>query len=243
MTYDGKSSARQNALACFVFDMDGVLVDNMKAHADAWLELFRDRGIEIDTNAFIRKTAGIKAEEVVRLFLGPDISDNEIRKISDQRDFLYRVMYRQHLRPLRGLIEFLDAAEKEEIPMGVATGSPPENIEFVLGGLGLKRYFKRVVGAAEVRRGKPDPEIYLKVAAELGHTPERCLVFEDAMSGLEAARRAGMKAIALTTSHSAGEFSGMPGVVHITPDFSTLTPESALRHLNGSHDFQSSHSL
>lgn len=223
--------------------MDGVLVDNMKAHADAWLELFRDRGLEIDMNEFIRKTAGIKAEEVVRLFLGPDIRDEEIRKISDQRDFLYRVIYRPHLKPIPGLLAFLDAAEKEKIPMGVATGSPPENIEFVLGGLGLKRYFNRIVGAAEVRRGKPDPEIYLKVAAELGHAPERCLVFEDAMSGLEAARRAGMKAIALTTSHSAGEFSGMPGVAHIIEDFSRLTPESALSHLNGNHDFQSSHQL
>ncbi|NTW49744.1 MAG: beta-phosphoglucomutase family hydrolase [Chlorobiales bacterium] len=222
--------------------MDGVLVDNMKAHTDAWLELFRDRGFEIDMSAFIRKTAGMKAEEVVRLFLGSHISDGEALKISDQKDFLYRVMYRKQLRPLQGLLKFLDSAEKNGISMGVATGSSPENIEFVLGGLGLKRYFKRVVGAAEVQRGKPDPEIYLKVAAELDRSPEHCLVFEDAMSGLEAARRAGMKAIALTTSHSAGDFSGMPGIVHITPDFSSLTPDSVLLHLNGSHDFQSSHS-
>lgn len=219
--------------------MDGVLVDNMKAHTDAWLELFRDRGYEIDVHEFIRRTAGMKAEDVARQFIDNTLSDTQALILSDQKDFLYRVMYRKELRPLRGLLSFLEKAESQEIPMGVATGSSPENIELVLGGLGLKRYFKTVVGAADVQRGKPDPEIYLKVAAVLGVPPEHCLVFEDAMSGIEAARRAGMKAIALSTSHSAGEFHGLTGVVHITPDFSSLTPDSALLHLNGSHDFQS----
>lgn len=222
--------------------MDGVLVDNMKAHTEAWLELFRDRGYELDVHEFIRRTAGMKAEDVVRQFIDNTLSDEQALVLSDQKDFLYRVMYRKQLVPLQGLLNFLEASANLQIPMGVATGSSPENINLVLGGLGLKRYFKTVVGAVDVRRGKPDPEIYLKVAALLDAPPERCLVFEDAMSGIEAARRAGMKAIALSTSHSAADFHGVPGVVHVTPDFSSLTPDSALLHLNGSHDLQSSHS-
>ncbi|ACF12990.1 beta-phosphoglucomutase family hydrolase [Chloroherpeton thalassium ATCC 35110] len=208
----------------FIFDMDGVIIDNMQYHVDTWLALFRDKGHELSLDDFLEKTAGKKAEEVVRMFLGESVTDADVQKYAEQKDFLYRYLYRPKLAPLAGFMAFVEAAKSAEILMGVGTGGSPENIEFVLGGLNLKPYFKTIVGAANVSKGKPDPEIYLKAADQLGIAPENCIVFEDALPGLEAARRAGMKSVAITTSHTEAEFAAAESVFCIAGDFTNLKP-------------------
>jgi len=212
----------------FIFDMDGVIIDNMQYHADTWLALFRDKGHQLSLDDFLEKAAGKKAEEVVRLFLGEGLSDEEVKKYAEQKDFLYRYLFRPKLAPLAGFTSFVESAKMAGIQMAIGTGGSPENIEFVLAGLALKPYFKAVVGAANVSKGKPEPEIYLKAAAQLGVPAENCIVFEDALPGIEAARRAGMKSVAIATSHSEADFRTVEGVFCIAENFATLEPSKII---------------
>ena len=125
-------------------------------------------------------------------------------------------------------MEFLAESQRLGISMAVATAAGMANREFTLGGLGIVSYFSTVVGAEDVRHGKPHPEIFLKAADRLRVDPARCVVFEDAISGIEAAGRAGMKAVALATSLAAGEFQRHPAVTCIVRDYTSLQPRALL---------------
>ncbi len=212
----------------FIFDMDGVIIDNMRTHEHAWLELFRDLGVEIDINEFHRETAGMKATEVLRYFLGNRFAKAELEQFSAQKEFLYRVLFRKKLKPMKGLMSFLKEAQKRHIPMGLATGGGKANIDFVLDGLNLRKHFQSVLGASDVKQGKPNPEIYLKSAAALGLSPEQCFVFEDALPGIEAARRAGMKVVGIATTHHVSFMRKIPNVILATKNFERLTPKQFL---------------
>jgi beta-phosphoglucomutase len=117
------------------------------------------------------------------------------------------------------------------IPCGVGTGSSPENIDFVLGGLDLKSHFKSVVGASQVKHGKPNPEIFLKVASELDLTPEACVVFEDSQFGVQAASQAGMQVVGLSTSHSKTEMLTFGDLLMVAENFATMDPETLISNL------------
>lgn len=210
--------------------MDGVIVDNMRTHERAWLELFRDLGVEIDINEFHRETAGMKATEVLRYFLGNRYSNAELERLSAQKEFLYRVLFRKKLKATKGLPAFLNAARKQRIPMALATGGGKANIDFVLDGLNLRKHFQSVLGASDVKQGKPNPEIYLKSAAALGLSPEQCFVFEDALPGIEAATRAGMKVIGIATTHRVSFMRKLPNVILATKNFERLAPKQFLWH-------------
>jgi beta-phosphoglucomutase family hydrolase len=194
----------------FIFDMDGTLVDNMQWHAQAWATLLAESGITLDLNDFIVETAGMRNSEIAEKYLGkPGGLPNPSRhlRLFERKEALYRTLYAPHLRPVDGLAPFLTWASRLGIPMAVATAAPPDNIPYILDSLDLRHFFRVVVGAADVQRGKPHPDIFLKSAELLGIAPADCLVFEDSLNGLEAARRAGMAAIAVATAHTPAELA------------------------------------
>lgn len=209
--------------------MDGVLVDNMHMHARSWVELFHDYGLEgLDPDRYLRETAGMKGLDVLRYFLDKDITPEKAERLTELKDFLYRFMYRTEIRPIEGLENFLDEAASLQIKLGVGTGAGARNIEYTLGIDGLKNRFGAVVGSHQVRQGKPRPDIFLRVAELLGADPSRCVVFEDALPGLEAAHAAGMKSIALSTTNPAEIMRQRPGVIAVVDDFTTLEPREIL---------------
>jgi beta-phosphoglucomutase len=213
----------------FIFDMDGVLVDNMYLHARSWVELFRDYGLKgMDPDRYLRETAGMKGLDVLRHFLDPDITPAEADRLTELKDFLYRVMYRENMQPMPGLEPFLDKAAGLGVQLGVGTGAGARNISYTLGIPGLKGRFSAVVGSHQVRQGKPHPDIFLRVADMLKTDPSRCVVFEDALPGIEAANRAGMKAVALTTTNPPEVMQRCDGLLDIAADFSTLQPENII---------------
>jgi beta-phosphoglucomutase len=212
----------------FIFDMDGVIVDNMRTHEKAWLALFADLGVKIDLNEFHHQTAGMKATEVLRYFLGNRFSDAELAQLSAQKEFLYRVLFRKKLKAIKGLPRFLKATHALKIPMALATGGGKANIDFILDGLDIRKYFQSVLGAGDVKHGKPNPEIYLKSADALGLSPEACLVFEDALPGIEAARRAGMRVIGIATTHRVAFLRHVPSVIVAAKNFERLSPKQFL---------------
>jgi beta-phosphoglucomutase family hydrolase len=209
----------------FLFDMDGVVCHNMPAHEEAWRRFFRGHGIEIEPRDFRENTMGMPTREVLRYYLKRDVTPAEAADLAASKEALYRELYRPELRPAEGLVEFLRAARADGVRLGLGTGSKEDNVAFVLDGLGLRPLFDAVVDASMVARGKPDPETFLALAGRLGVAPESCVVFEDALLGEEAARRAGMAVVAVTTSHRAEEFRHAALAVR---DFSGLSTSAVL---------------
>lgn len=212
----------------FIFDMDGTLVDSMPFHIQAWTDMLTGLGVQTTPEAFLRQTGGKTNRQILREIFGDGLTEAEIASHIRRKEALYRSLYRPYLKPLPGLIPFLNEAERLHIPMAVATSAGKTNRDFVLQGLGVESYFSVVVGVEEIREGKPDPEIFMKAAERLAATPADCLVFEDALAGIEAASRAGMKAVALTTTVDGGTFQDLPGVIQTAKDFTTLSPQSLL---------------
>jgi beta-phosphoglucomutase len=220
-----------NPQRAFIFDMDGTIVDNMGFHTDSWLEFFARRGKQYDPDAFFRETAGAQGREILRDRLGPDIPDDEIAVLAQEKDALYREMYGPHREAIEGFESFVDRARERGVALAVATSAPPKNIVFTLDELDLRRHFDAVVGAADVKQGKPHPDVFLKAAEKLGVDPANCIVFEDAPMGVEAARRAGMRAVVITTTLPAEAFGEFDNVVKIVSDYAGLEVDDLLSRL------------
>jgi len=209
--------------------MDGVLTDNMRFHAESWVELFKDFGLEgLDAERYLVETAGMKGHDVLRYFLDPNISETEANRLTEFKDFLYRVMSRERITPMPGLHQFLDAANKLDIRLGIGTGAGAKNIDYILGLLTLTGRFQALVDPSQVQQGKPHPDIFLRAAELLKVPPLHCIVFEDALPGVEAARRANMRCVAVTTTNSAEAFKNFDNVIAIIDDFTMINPEQLI---------------
>jgi beta-phosphoglucomutase family hydrolase len=213
----------------FIFDMDGVLVDNMRMHAQSWVDLFHDYGLTgLDPERYLVETAGMKGLDVLRYFLDPAISPENAEHLTELKDILYRVMNRSAIVQMPGLEAFLDRATSAGVQLGIGTGAGPKNIDYVLGLTGMTSRFQAVVGAHMVRHGKPHPETFLRVAELLGVEPSSCIVFEDALPGAEAAAAAGMGCVAVTTTNRPEAFDAFDNVITTIEDFTGLVPEVLL---------------
>jgi len=216
------------AKPAFIFDMDGTIVDNMAFHTDSWLAFFARRGKTYDADAFFRETAGAQGREILRERLGADVPEDEIAMLAHEKDVLYRDLYRPHRRAIQGFEDFVARARADGVKLAVATSAPPANIVFTLDELDLRRHFDAVVGAADVARGKPHPDVFLKAAEQLGAHPADCIVFEDAPMGVEAARRAGMRAVVITTTLPAAAFEEFDNVIRVVAHYEDLDVRALL---------------
>jgi len=207
----------------FIFDMDGTIVDNMGFHLRSWLELFNRRGHAVgDEAAFFAATAGRTGHEIISQTLGEDLEHDHVAALIHEKEVLYREIYAPHLRAVEGFGALVSAARASGIRLAVGTAAPPGNVDFTLDGLGVRELFDTVVGAADVKRGKPEPDVFLLAAERCGADPAHCIVFEDAPLGVEAARRAGMRCVVLTTTLPAEAFSTFDNVICIARDFSEI---------------------
>ena len=211
----------------FIFDMDGTLVDNMGFHTEAWRTLIEENGYEFNERKFLVETAGQTNREIIPGVFGA-MSNERLSELALRKEELYREAYLPNRKPVAGLVEFLEAASELGIKMAVSTAASPANMAFILDGLDLRHYFGAITTAADVKRGKPDPEIFLLSAAHVGVEPENSIVFEDAFFGFEAAKRAGMKAIGLTTVNSAVDIMRTGSVLEAHADYRSLRPEELL---------------
>jgi beta-phosphoglucomutase len=205
-----------------IFDMDGTIVDNMAYHTASWVEFFRRRGRDIDEHEFFLRTAGRQGHEIMREYIRADLTDAECAALNAEKEEVYRELYRPHRKTVAGFDALIASARSAGMVLAVATAAPPANIVFTLDELDLRRHFDAVVGAADVKRGKPEPDVFLKAAEACGVVPEHCIVFEDAPLGVEAARRAGMAAIALTTTLPAQAFDGFDNLIATVTDYSGI---------------------
>jgi beta-phosphoglucomutase family hydrolase len=211
----------------FIFDMDGTLVDNMRYHTEAWRTLIEENGYEFNERKFLVETAGQTNREIIPGVFGA-MSNERLSELALRKEELYRERYLPYRTPVLGLVEFLDATRSLGIKMAVSTAASPANMAFILDGLDLRKYFGAITTAADVKRGKPNPEIFLLSAARLGVETSNSIVFEDAFFGFEAARRAGMKAVGLTTVNSAEDIMATGTVEAVYTDYTTIRPDELI---------------
>jgi len=145
--------------------------------------------------------------DLFKMIFGP-ISEDLIRKYSDEKEDLYQELYKSKMKPHAGLEEFIKAARTKNIRIALGTSAPTRNVDFVLDLLNLRACFDVIVDGPHVHKGKPDPEVYLLCAQKLGLDPQECVVFEDSLAGLESAIRAGCRAVGVSTSHRPEELIG-----------------------------------
>ncbi len=207
----------------FIFDMDGTLVDNMRFHTEAWRTLIEENGFEFNERKFLVETAGQTNREMIPSVFGA-MSNERLSELALRKEELYREAYLPHRTPVAGLIDFLEAARELGVRMAVSTAASPANMAFILDGLDLRRFFGAITTAADVKRGKPDPEIFLLSAKSLDVEPSKSLVFEDAFFGFEAAKRAGMQSVGLTTVNSDEEIMATGTVSEVHADYTKMQP-------------------
>jgi HAD superfamily hydrolase (TIGR01509 family) len=199
-----------------VFDMDGVLVDSGAHHREAWIALCRECGVTPPPD-FWRLTIGRPAEEAVVLLVH-GIDAAEARRLAELKRKHYTRLARRGVVGVTGAITFIESLARGGVPRAVATSASRRDLERVLDALGLRDRIDVAVTADDVRWGKPNPEVYLRAADELGVEPQTCMVFEDAIVGVQAARAAGMRVIGVTSAHTADELIGA-GAERAVPDF------------------------
>lgn len=206
-------------IKALIFDMDGTLVDNMRYHDQAWEQWHHRHGYEFDSASFFERTAGRSNHEIFASFV-PDLTPALADALAQSKESIYQELYRPHLKPLTGLLTLLNQARQLGLKMAVGTAAPLTNVAFTLDNLDLHPWFETVVHPGPGVRGKPNPDIFLEAARRMGVAPKDCLVFEDAPLGIEAARRAGMNAVAMTTMLQAKDFESFDNIVATVPDFS-----------------------
>ena len=207
--------------AAAVFDMDGVLIDSGAHHRHAWRMLLDEMGAEPADPEHWRLTIGRPSEEAIPLLLGRRVSDAEARRLARRKRDFYQARAQTGLDPVLGVREFLESLEELGVPCAVGTSASRWDAERLLDDLGLLRFFDVMVTADDVMLGKPDPEVWVQVARRLRVHVARCVVFEDAPVGIQAARAAGMRAIGVTTAHRDDELIAAGASLTI-PDFRGL---------------------
>jgi beta-phosphoglucomutase len=180
-----------------IFDMDGVLIDSFDLHRRSWQTMAREYGVEVTDEQFA-STFGRTSREIIRHFWGENVTPQKTREMDDRKEALFRQFLRRHIPVMPGAVELIDDLAAHGFLVGVGSSGPPENVAMVVDGLGLRDRLAGVITATDVTRGKPDPQVFLLTAERMGIAPDRCAVIEDAVHGITAARRAGMKAVALT---------------------------------------------
>jgi len=205
----------------FIFDMDGTMIDNMMVHHRAWQQKLKEYGIDWSLEEVHEKVHGVNVELLERLF-GDRFTPAERIQISKEKEIAYRTIYQPEIKLIEGLKDFLEAAKLANIPMAIATAAPPENAYFVLENLPISGYFKALFHSDDVTKGKPDPEVFELAADALGLSLQDCLIFEDSLTGAEAANRAGASAVILTTTHQAAEFKQYNHIIQFAKNYRTL---------------------
>lgn len=207
-----------------LFDMDGVLVNNLEIHRQAFAEFFRRYGVE-RTFDELSRVFGKGNDDIMGELMPADVVERVgIRQLGYEKEAIYREIYAPIITPQPGLLAFLAECESEGLRSAVGSSGYKVNVDFVLDKCNIRRYFEATVAGDEVTRCKPDPEIYLTAAAKLGLAPCECVVFEDAEAGIEAAKRAGMKVVALATTFDR-EFLATTDADMIIGDFRDISVE------------------
>jgi len=224
-------SLTHDKVEAFIFDMDGTMIDSMPWHARSWVEFVARHGLKLDVSDILARTTGRTGTECMRELFERELSDAECQALVHEKEEIYRAMFSDNFTEVAGFTAFARAAVARGLKVAVGTAGDKHNIEFAMSRLKMDPLPLAIVGGDEGFAGKPTPEIFLEAARRIGVAPERCVVFEDAPFGIEAARRGGMRAVAVCSTHTAAELAG-PHVIAAVRDYDELAHSNFLETLD-----------
>lgn len=201
----------------FIFDLNGTMINDMDFHIRAWHGILNSLGANVSLEETKLQCYGKNSDLLERMFPGR-FSMQEMDAMSIEKEKKYQEAFRPYLQLIGGLDIFLEKARQHQVKMAIGTAAIMFNVDYILDGAGIRKYIDAIVSADDVINSKPDPETFLKAAALMGVHPADCIVFEDSPKGVEAATRAGMPSVVLTTMHTEDEFND-PGIICFTPDY------------------------
>jgi beta-phosphoglucomutase len=179
-----------------LWDMDGTMVDTAELHFQAWETVCREHGRDF-TRADFAATFGRRNPEIIHTLFGERFNDEQSAALADRKEEVYRAAASAGVVLLPGARTLLDDLHRAGFVQAIGSSAPRANLELILRLTGVARFFDAVIGSEDTQRGKPDPQVFLVAAERLGVPPARCVVFEDAVAGVQAARAGGMKAVAV----------------------------------------------
>lgn len=223
MDWNGRINPMLNhqCVEAVIWDMDGVLVDTGELHYQTWVKTLAEIGIPFSWEQF-QQTFGMNNAGLLTYLLGKPLTEEFISEISERKERLFRQEMRGNVQLLPGAREWLERLSRQGCRQAIASSAPQENIDALVDALGIRGYFQALLSAGKIP-GKPDPAVFLLAAERLGATPPRCVVVEDAVAGVEAARRAGMRCLAVTTTNPREALLGADLIVNSLLDL----PEEA----------------
>jgi len=210
-----------------LFDLDGTLVDNMMVHHRAWQRKLKELGLDYSLDRVKEEIHGVNLEILERLF-GDRFTPEERKQIAWDKETAYRDIFAADFKAniVPGALDFIKQAHATGIPMAIGTAGPKENAAFVVENLGIGHLMGHLVHSGMVSKGKPDPEVFRQGADALGVNLKDCIIFEDSVTGAEAANNAGCPVVVLTTTHDEPEFTALE-VADFRPDFRGLKIETS----------------
>lgn len=183
-----------------IFDHDGVLVDSLDLHSKAWVEFGVRQNLPID-NDFVRDTFGLTNFTIFERLYGRELPRDEAIALGELKEACYRDMARGTIELMAGVHDLIDQLASHDFHLAIGSSATLPNLHLTVEECGLAGRFKSIVGLEDVRQGKPDPEVFLKAAERAGVHPRNCVVFEDAVFGIQAAKAAGMHAVGVGTTN------------------------------------------
>jgi beta-phosphoglucomutase family hydrolase len=185
-----------------LWDLDGVIADTAFCHCLSWQQAFVKRGVTFTEEQF-RHHFGQRNDLIIRCILGPDVPLDQIQNIAQDKEEFFQQNIVKDLRPFPGVVNLLRLLKEKGIKSSIGSSAPRENIRITLSHLDIENYFQAIASGQDVSEGKPSPQIFLLAAKRLNVDPAHCIVIEDSVAGIEAAKSGGMLCIAVTNTHPA----------------------------------------
>jgi len=184
-----------------IFDMNGVIINDERIHQESWRVYCKKHGFQITEEDFKHNVFGRTEKDTFTYLYNREITPEELEQFSNERVDTAIEIFKPQIKMTEGLQNLLDELLEMNIPMAIATSARKRYFNFIMDQLNIRKYFIVVLTAEDITKGKPDPEIYLETASKLQIEPQNCIVFEDTLSGIKAAKAAGMKVVGIATTH------------------------------------------
>ena len=212
--------------AAVIFDMDGVLVDTNPFHVQKWDALLTEYGIAFDREALPKQVLGPGNDPTLRHFFGERLTADERLRLSEALEARFRAAFAPHAKPFPGVERLIKECHNHEVRVALASAAMSKNVYFILDVLKLRPCFDVVLTEDEITHNKPHPEIYEKTAQKLGNRPAACVVIEDSFAGIEAAKAAGMKCVAVASTFPVSELCAHTQADLVVQTLEALTLEN-----------------
>ena len=207
--------------------MDGTIVNSLPFHKLAWIETFKKRGKNFTDDDF-KWANGRRNEEIIPPFLDQNLSLENVNLIANEKEATFRRFVKENIKALPGAVELIQSLAAVKMQLALVSSTPKENIELITKTLGIKKYFGLFINGDDVKEGKPSPQAFLLAANKMGVAPKNCVVMEDAVVGVQAAKRAGMYCIAVSNTYPRESISEADIVVNSLEEITVKTIEELL---------------